>query len=169
MNASIEIRQIPIQDFMDVPSLVGRTLEGNLGGDVSYNGTRDLPLAGAGQADLRISNGKLLLSQPLLGLDAVRFDELLIQMTFKNMSVNLTRVELFGQQLQGSLSGNIRLRRDIPESRLNLRGTVEPFAALFESVKGADENVMIIRQQMKQGRLTFVITGTLAEPRLRFI
>lgn len=169
LNASLEMRQVTVQNLIDLPALVGRSLEGILGGTLSYSGKKDMVLAGAGQADLRISDGKLVFAQPILGLDAVRFDELLIQMTFRNMSVNLTRVELFGQELQGTLSGSISLRRDILESRLNLRGTMEPFSALFDGERSSDEDFMIVRQRLKGGRLSFVITGTLTDPKLRFI
>ena len=62
----------------------------------------------------------------------------------------------------------ILLKNNLANSTLNLKGTIEPFAAFFESTGGTRDTVAFFRQRLKQGTLSFVIQGTLGEPDFKF-
>jgi hypothetical protein len=81
-------------------------------------------IEGSGAADLRLSDGRLELLQPILSLDSIDFDQVSIKMALQNRRINLTQVALEGPNMRGTLSGIINLGKEIGNSRLDLRGTI---------------------------------------------
>jgi type II secretion system protein N len=108
------------------------------------------------------------LLQPLLTLTSIEFNEMEIEVAFKKQKIKVTRLELMGQQLHGTLSGTITLNDKIAKSSLHLSGTIEPFAAFFKSTPGTIDTVKFFKQRLKKGTLSFVIHGTLGQPRIEF-
>jgi len=169
-TTSIALKDIRIGEYDNLPSLIGRHVEGSLGGTITYNGKNKFLIEGAGEADLLLSNGRVELLQPILSLDSIDFDEVLIKMILKNQKINLTNVELKGPNMHGTLSGIVSLRRELSESRLDLKGTIEPFADFFKSAPGTGDTMKLFKERIKKrGTLSFTIRGTLTEPRIKFI
>ena len=166
-SASIVLRDIRMGKY-DLRSLIGRHVEGKLDGTVAYNGKNNLLIEGSGEADLRLSDGRLELLQPILSLDSIDFSQVTIKMALQNRKINLTQVALEGPNMRGTLSGIISLRTEIGKSRLDLRGTIEPFSDFFKSLPGTRDTVKLFQRRLKRGTLTFVIRGTLAEPSIQF-
>lgn len=170
-STSIELQDLRIDDHAHLSSLIGRDVKGVLDGTITYRGQGNLLIAGTGEADLRISEGQIELLEPILGGEPIDFDELRIKMVIKNRRIDLRDVELMGRALQATLSGSIRLKTELLESNLNIRGTIEPLAGFFESVKGSSytNTLRFLRQRLKKGKLSFIIHGTLNNPGFRFI
>jgi type II secretion system protein N len=168
IDTEIELRNIRIGDHAYLSQLISRHVEGILGGTVSYRGQYNLLMDGSGEANLRLSQGKVELLQPLLNFESIEFNEMEIEMALKQQKINVTRLELKGQELQGTLSGTITLKEEFAKSSLDLRGTIEPFAAFFKSTPGTIDTVKLFKQRLKRGILSFVIHGTLGEPRIEF-
>jgi type II secretion system protein N len=168
IDTEIELRNISIGDYAYLSHLIGRHVEGTLGGTVSYGGPYNLLMDGSGEANLRLSDGKVELVQPFLTLESIDFSEMEIEMALKKKKINVTRLELKGQQLHGTLSGTITLKKEFAKSGLDLKGTIEPFAALFKSTAGILDTVRFFKQRLEGGTLSFVILGTLGEPKIEF-
>jgi hypothetical protein len=92
-----------------------------------------------------------------------------MKMTLKNKKVALSDVGLEGRAVKGQLSGTIILNNDIPASRLDLRGTIEPLGGLFGNLKGDSNSLKFLRQGLKNLKRSFVIRGTLRDPEFKFI
>jgi type II secretion system protein N len=168
-RTKIEFEAIRIGKHEHLRNLVGRSVDGILNGTVSYSGTRESPLNGAGEASLELVDGKIELLSPILTLESVEYNELTIGMALKGDMLNLMRFELEGPLLKGSLSGTIRLRKELQESRLDLKGRIEPFAAFFEKAEGAEGILKFLRRKLRKGTLPFSIRGTLEKPTLTFM
>jgi type II secretion system protein N len=166
-STSIVLKDIRLGKY-DLRSLIGRNVEGTLDGTVAYNGKNDLFIEGSGEADLRLSDGRLELLQPILSLDSIDFNQVSVKMALQNRKINLTQVALEGPNMRGTLSGNISLQKDIGKSRLDLRGTIEPFADFFKSLPGTRDTVKLFQRRLKRGTLSFIIRGTLTEPSIQF-
>ncbi len=167
LSTTIALKDIRIGEY-DLPNLIGRHVEGSLGGTITYKGKLNPLIEGSGEADLRLSDGRLQLLQPILTLDSIDFNVVSIRMVLQNQKINLTRVELEGPTMRGTLSGVIRLRKEILKSSLDLRGTIEPFADFFKSLPGTRDTVKLFKQRLKRGTLSFIIRGTLTEPSIKF-
>jgi hypothetical protein len=145
-STSIALKDIRLGK-LDLQSLIGRHVEGSLDGSITYNGKNNLLIEGSGAADLRLSDGRLELLQPILSLDSIDFDQVSIKMALQNRRIN---------------------RKEIGNSRLDLRGTIEPFSDFFKSLPGTQDTVKLFKRRLKRGTLSFTIRGTLSEPSIQF-
>ncbi len=168
-HTEIEVKDIQVGGYEYLEDLVGRRIQGNLSGTIHYSGQGKNLMSGDGGANLRLSDGAIELLLPLLGLDSVAFNEIVIDMVLKKRMINIARFDLSGDQLKGKLSGKISLRKQVERSSLDLKGELEPFAAFFSSAEGTSSTMNILKKRLKGGALSFVIRGTLREPKVRFI
>jgi len=159
-SASIKLKDVLIEDYTYFSVLIRRNSTGVLSGVVMYDGLTD----GTGEVNLKITDGRLELQEPFFNLDSVEFEELLIKLALKEQKIDLSHVKLKGQEIQGTLSGTIRLNRDFPESSLDLKGTMEITSSFF---KGGMKNSDIARFQEEPLKLPFVIYGTIREPKFK--
>jgi type II secretion system protein N len=169
LNAQFELDAIRMGQHKDLRDLIGRSVDGQLSGTISYTGRRQGVLSGSGEANLRLVDGKIELLSPLLTLDSIEYNEVTIAMVLKRKRVNLTRLDLEGPMLKGTVSGVIRLREELEKSSLDLKGRVEPFPGLFEQAESAQSVLEFFKGRLRQGALPFRIRGTIANPRITFI
>jgi type II secretion system protein N len=168
-TATMQMRDLRIGRHPYLSPLIGRDVSGVLGGDIVYTGQYNNLIAGAGEAVLNISGGSVQLLQPILGFESLQFDRLSMKMKLKNKKVTLSDVGLQGPAVKGQLSGTITLNNDIPASRLDLRGTIEPLGGLFGNLKGDSNSLKFLRRSLKNLQRSFVIRGTFRDPEFRFL
>ena len=169
LAATMKLKDLHIGRHPYLPPLIGRDVSGVLGGDIVYTGQYNNLIEGVGEAILNISGGSVKLLQPILGFESLQFDRLSIKMTLKNKKVVLSDVGLQGPAVKGQLSGTIILNNDIPASRLDLKGTIEPLGGLLGNLKGGANSLKILRQSLKNLQRSFVIRGTLRDPEFKFL
>lgn len=167
-SMEIEVKNVQIGNYEYIKDLVDRRINGSLYGTMYYRGQQRNLMGGNGGANLKLLNGRVELLLPLLGLDSIRFNEIMIDMVLKKQKINLARFDLIGPHLKGTLSGNVSLKKQVARSTLDLKGTIEPFAAFFKSAEGVSNVMSILKQRLKKGTLNFVIRGTLREPKVKF-
>ena len=168
-QTSVALKDIPMGADNPLKEVIGRNLEGTLNGTISFKGQPKALIGGTGEVDLRLSDGRVELTQPILSLDGIGFHEVLIKMTLENRRLNLTRVTLKGTNMNGTLSGVVILNDELSRSSLNLRGTLEPFAEFIKDLTDSPDTVRLIRQRLNRGKINFAIRGTIAEPSFRFL
>lgn len=170
-SSSIEFQDIRIDKNSPVPSIISDRLEeGTFKGTITYEGGNDISLTqGSGEAVLTITEGLVKLAEPVFTLTAVDFDEILLSLSLKKQKLSVSQAELKGDKMIGNASGTINLNSDFMESRLNLKGEVEPMAALFQNVPGAADAVNLIKKSLKDGKLPFSLKGTIKNPQINFI
>jgi type II secretion system protein N len=168
-TTSMELRDLRINDYEYLFTLIGRNVKGILGGIITYSGQGSLLINGTGEANLRISDGSVELLQPIFNLESVSFDDVWIKMILEKTKIKLPRVELEGREIKGTLSGTIGLKQNFFESRLALRGSIEPLEGFFKSENGAPVVMKLFKQRLREGKLSFVVRGTPADPKIRFI
>ncbi|MBW1779160.1 MAG: type II secretion system protein GspN [Deltaproteobacteria bacterium] len=167
--ASVLLKGIHVGRHPYLPPLVGRDVSGVLEGKIDYTGQRNRFIDGTGHGTLVISDGRVQLLQPILGLDALNFDRLSVKMALKDRKVALTRLELEGPAVKGELSGTIFLKSNVSRSRLDLRGSMEPLGGLLGNIKADASALRFLRQGLKGLNRSFVIQGTLENPEFKFI
>ncbi len=167
-DLSVSLKDVRIHEYGFPPDLGIGDLTGNLKGDVTYSGLMDRPITGVGNGDILISEGKIDLFHPFLGLETIPFGKLRAQLTLKKGIVNLISISLDGKGFQGTLSGTIHLNRMIARSRLNLKGTIEPFAAYLGTLKGGPALLSLFQGGRNDLKRSFVIQGTFMSPKFRF-
>lgn len=165
----LELKDVQMEKHEDLYRLIGRRIDGGVNGTLTYAGKTGSPIEGDGEADLRFSNGKVELLQPLLGLQSIDFDELWVKLLLKNRKIEMTRAELTGPNLRGTISGRVILREEWMASGLDLRGTIEPLGEFYKSLASDPLTMKFINQRLKGGKLSFAIQGGMDKPRIRFL
>lgn len=167
-NTEIELKSIRIGNYKGLRYLIGRDVDGIINGTIYYSGQHKNLMDGTGEANLKLLDGRVDLLLPILPLGSIEFNEVKIDMALKKRKVNLTRFELNGHQLKGTLSGTISLKEKFAKSTIDLKGTIEPFASFFKNTEGAFSALRFFKQMMRKGTLTFIVHGTLGEPKIKF-
>ena len=167
-DAKIELKNIRIGNYEHLEYLIGRHVDGILRGTVYYSGQDKNLINGAGEANLTLLDGRVELLLPILTLGSIEFNEVKIDMVLKKQKLNLARFELKGPRLKSTLSGTIGLKKEFAKSTLELKGTIEPFASFFKNAEGASGTMNLFKKRLRKGTLTFIIHGTLGEPKIRF-
>jgi type II secretion system protein N len=169
-DSVVRLRGINLDQIPNLQELIGRKITGLLSGTVNYSGQYNLPLDGAGDADLTMANGEVQLFAPIPFLDIgqLAFEKMAISLALKKRLLRLTQLNFEGEQLQGSLTGTIRLSDQLSKSRLDLKGKVSLSGDLTESLSGESAAANLIRQRMTRGALSFAVYGTLEDPKIRF-
>jgi len=165
---SLSVKKVRIHEYAFLPHFGVGNFGGTLNGNITYKGPPDRIVLGDGAGDIHISEGKIDLLNPFLGLETIPFGKLDVRFTLKRGTINLTSVSLDGKGFQGSLSGTIRLNRIMDRSRLNLRGTIEPIEAFLETLKGGPALLSLFRGGKNGLSRSFVIQGTFRSPKFRF-
>jgi type II secretion system protein N len=158
---------IDIKSKQLMQGIIDRDLEGKLDGTIQYEAKNDNLYDGTGEADLIFSKGKVEITLPFLDYDAFEFDHLVIKCELKNRRLNLGQMEFKGPDLNAFLSGNISLNRQFFKSRLNLRGEIEPLPELFQKISNNPSTLEFLKKRLKSGKLTFTVSGTLDDPKMR--
>ena len=164
----LSLKNVRLHEYAFLPHFGVGDFAGNLKGNITYKGSPDRIVRGEGAGDILISEGKIDLLNPFLGLETIPFGKLNVRFTLKKGTINLTSVSLDGKGFQGSLSGTIRLNRITDRSRLNLRGTIEPIASFLETLKGGPALLSLFGGGRKDSKRSFVIQGTFRSPKFRF-
>ena len=168
-TTSMELRDLRIDDYEYLFTLIGRNVKGVLEGLITYSGQGSLLINGTGEANLRISDGSVQLLQPIFSWKSVSFDDLSIKMILDKTKIKLTRVEMEGREIKGTLSGTIGLKQNFSKSRLALRGSIEPLEDFLKNENGSPRMMKLFKRRLRKGKLSFVVRGTPEDPKIRFI
>jgi len=169
VSAVVSLKGIQMGHHPWLLSLLGRDVTGVVEGEMRYMGRPERFPDGAGEGTLVVSNGSVRLLRPILGLESINFDRLSMKMALKDRRLSLNHVAVEGPTLKGKLSGTITLNTDMPRSRLDLRGTLEPLGGLVEKMRGNGAALSFLRQGLRKLERSFVIQGSFKNPTFRFV
>ncbi len=167
-DLSLSFKDVRIHEITALPRFGGE-LSGKLSGNVAYRGPFNEILRGEGGGNIHVTEGKIDLSPPFLGLETLAFGELKGKFTLKKRTLHLASVSLDGKGFQGSLSGTVYLNRLMDRSRLNLKGSIEPIADYLETLKGGPALLSLFKGGRDGIKRAFVIQGTFRAPKFRFL
>lgn len=165
--ADVAFKGVELEESIPLRRIVGREVRGVIEGEASFRGSPGDPLAGEAEISLVARQGGIEIMQPLLGLDVLEFTRAVFNVDLKNGRFNVTAGDMEGPDFRGTLAGTVTPAGGLPRSRLNMRGSVEPFPSFFAR-KGGQSTLNFVRQKLKQGKLNFSIQGTLAQPIVNF-
>ena len=138
-------------------------IEGILDGKFAY-------VAASGKPEvlninLDINNMVVTLGTPFFTLDQVRFDKVHSDAVLRNQRLEITRVALTGEQVEGNLAGSVSLNTDLMQSVVNLNGTVMPQKQFLEN-SGVQVSGSILAGLKAGGGIPIRISGPLGDLQL---
>jgi len=168
VSAVIHMHGLRLQDHPLLRIRALRSITGLLGGTITFAGLHERWMEGEGEARLTISGAALTLAEPVWNIDTIHIDEGRMVLGLKGGVLTLSRAEIQGTEVQGSISGTVHLS-DAPEkSRLNLRGSVRPFPSVSRVVGGLLGEALAEKLRQKSS-VSFVIHGTIGDPDVRIL
>lgn len=166
-NTSMTLKNIHVTKDTFFPNIIDGHLEGVLEGTIRYSAQNSL--LGEGEANLKLSDGSTDLLRPILNVASVDFKDFFIKMALKKKIIDLSNTELKGLSMHGMVSGYISLKEEFLKSRLDLRVTIEPFADLIKSLEKNGDSLQSFKQNLKKGKLSFSVRGTMGVPSIQLI
>jgi len=106
-------------------AVLARQISGTLKGSVGFSGTAEALKNGTGDIDFVISNGAFQLIENFFGFDKIEFTRVEGKASFRNGALKINQLTLSSGQLRASLRGNIIIADNIPDSQIELSGTME--------------------------------------------
>ena len=138
-------------------------IEGILDGKFAYVAASGKPQAL--NINLDINRMAVTLGTPLFTLDQVRFEKVHFDAVLRNQRLEITRVALTGDQIDGNLSGSASLNTDLMHSIVNLNGTVMPQKQFLEN-SGFQVSGSILAGLKAGGGIPIRISGPLGDLQL---
>jgi type II secretion system protein N len=150
LSAKANFREIRIEKCAWLRDALARQITGTLKGSASFSGVAEALKNGTGNLDFTLTNGTCQLLESLFGFDRLDFNKVDAKISFRNGALKITGLTLNGEKLRISLKGNILLADVIRDSRIDLNGTIEV-------------------PVQNNRRVTLAISGTLGNPKTRFM
>ncbi len=138
-------------------------IEGILDGKFAYVAASGKPEAL--NINLDINNMGVILGTPFFTLDHVRFEKVHADAVLRNQRLEITRVTLTGNQIEGNLAGSASLNTDLMQSIVNLNGTVMPQKQFLEK-SGVQVSGSILAGLKAGGGIPIRISGPLGDLQL---
>ncbi|MEN8758477.1 MAG: type II secretion system protein GspN [Desulfobacterales bacterium] len=154
---------LKLSDIPFLKRLSANHIEGILDGKFAYVAASGKPEAL--DINLDINNMAVTLGTPLFTLDRVRFDKVHADAVLRNRLLEITRVALTGDQIEGNLAGSASLNTDLMLSIVNLNGTVMPQKQFLEN-SGFQVSGSILAGLKAGGGIPIRISGPLGDLQL---
>lgn len=121
---------------------------------------------GGGTADvsLEISSARIALNPPLMGIEALEFNQIKAQLSVSPRMVQIRSCDASGDQLDGKITGSIVFRNPVEESRMTLSLTLKPQPAFLADHKNDMIGGLLSSENAQLRGLVFRISGTLSNP-----
>lgn len=138
-----------------------RKITGRLSGNLIYRGKGS---AGTTRINVTLSNGEFELSTPVPNLDNIAIDTLEADMILTGERLQVKKCEFSGRQIEGTLSGNIRLKKPFKEGTLHLRGRLKPQPEFLSGIKKIIPEALLPKRLMGRNGFPIALNGTLERP-----
>ncbi len=158
---------VQLQGVTALQSALNRTVSGVLAG--SFSGKAQLQGGGADtvQGDLDLAHGILNFQEPVLGMEQLAYTRMAVNFKSTAQGLVLSAGKMESSLLAGEFSGTVKPQADFSRSTLQIKGTLAPRPEFLTSI-GDAAAVILLKKQLKAGKLPFTINGTVKEPGIVF-
>jgi type II secretion system protein N len=163
-SSTAELKNIIIKDNSPLPAFIKDYISGTLEGTVNYNGGGANDNIGNGDASFTVSRGSVKLETPPLNIKAIDFKEVTIKADLKDQILSIPDLNLKGDDFLGKASGAITFKNPVKKSLLGFKASIEPTASSVRTSTGGNDAMALIRQSLKNGKISFTLQGTIEKP-----
>jgi type II secretion system protein N len=161
-KVAMTLTRVPLNYIDLLGQWKGYVPEGEMDATVNFDS-----LKGGGTADINveISPARISFDPPLMGIEALDFNQLKAQLIVTQRMLQFRNCEAFGDQIEGKITGSIVFRKPIEDSRLTLSLTVKPQPTFIEDHKNDVIGGMLSAASTQKRGMVFRISGTILNPR----
>jgi type II secretion system protein N len=162
--SEIIFRDVVLEEYGFLAEKFESRVFGSLSGEIVYSNESADIAGGSGSIDLRLRDGRLQFQAPVFNITALDLQNIKVEAKLNRREINIVKAELQGPEVNGSMTGSIKLHKDMRKSQLNLRGTLEPLTQFYQNYPEIRELLKTMKKRVKRGQYFFTITGTFGEP-----
>lgn len=166
---SVELTRVQLQRYANLKNLLGRQLAGEVSGDVVFSGGAGRFVDGSGRAEVTLRNGEVELLQPILGFASLGLEEVAVALAIEKRKATVKRFDLESREGHGTISGFVNIQDNILQSRLSLRGDVEPDVNAFRGRPDGERLLKVMKPFLRNGKIRIGVSGTFTQPRIRLL
>lgn len=167
IQCSGNMENLELEGLGEIWRIMNREASGSLSGRFSFEGPWQNPPLGSGQADLVIADGSIALVQPFFGLPRLEFSRMTAALKLRDRMVAVEQGAVESKMLAGEYGGTVTLADSPLMSEVQIDGFIEPRPELLGSIKDG-ATLALIRNQLRENKLAFALSGTLLEPGITF-
>lgn len=157
---------VPAEKIETLKKMLGGAVSGKLAADIVFQnegrGQKPTPLK------IVIEDAKIEPEAPFMGLGQVLFEKVAADVIISADRLQVKRLIATGSELESSLSGAVRLKKPLGQSRLTLRGTIRFHHKLLSKLDKKTAATVGLAIKTGNGRLPLNVSGTLEKPVVRF-
>ena len=142
---------------------------GTLSGEIVYGNESAGSAGGSGRAELRLSDGKLQFQAPVFNIPFLDLQNIKLEAKLGQKQITIIKAELEGSEVNGTLTGSIQLQKNVNQSQLKLKGTLEPLAEFYRNYPDVRELLKAMKKRIKRGQYFFTVTGTIGNPKFELL
>lgn len=146
---------------------IGRTATGKLSGHYRFDGDWRDPYQGVLTAELRVAEGSISLRQPVFGLDQLEFSQLTTSLELRDWELAVSEGKIESRLLVAEYNGTVTLDDPLLMSDVKIDGMLEPRSELLSSLRD-EATVTLIKNQLRDNKLSFALSGSMLEPGIQF-
>jgi type II secretion system protein N len=167
--SEITFRDFALGEYDFLAAKFKHRVTGSLSGEIIYSNESAGTAGGSGNIDLRLSDGRLQFKAPVFNIASLDLQSIKFEAKLNRREIAIVKAELQGSEVNGSMTGSIKLRKDIRQSQLNLRGTLEPLAQFYQNYPEIRELLKTMKKRVKRGQYFFTVTGTIGAPSFKLL
>ncbi len=150
LSAEANFREIRIEKCAWLKDALVRQITGTLQGSAAFSGAPETLKNGTLNIEFTLMNGTYPLQESFFGFDRIDFNRVDAKISIRNGALKIAGLTLKGEKINCSLKGNVLFADDIRDSQIDLTGTIEIPVE-------------------KNKRVTLAISGTLGNPKTKFL
>ncbi len=114
---------------------------------------------------LKATDAAVTILNPIFKLGEITSDQIDINFSQNNRLITLAQFSLKGKQLNGKLSGQIKLQKPLEKSVINLNGSVQPHRIFLADIKSKLPVNLFSPKIFDENGFSFRIGGTFVKPK----
>ena len=157
----VTFRNIQVED-MEIASRIPEPgiVTGLLSGEFSFSNLSQKWMSMEGEGEFTLSSGSLVMWSGIVAGMTVPYDEMHMLLSMKNGKIDIKECVIKGDLVRGRFSGSVRMGKNISQSRVNIKGSMEPTRSFYESDMGKLAKT-VFRNKQPGDPIPFTVSGTL--------
>ena len=161
------ISDVKIEELGDLLKSLNRSAAGLLSGDFSGRAAV-APATNPSfslKGKLHVRQGRLSFQEQVLGLNELKFSRAESQFEFSGNVLELKEGILQSTLLSAVFAGTLQTEKSLEQAMVQVNGTLTVRPELFAGIRNGSSG---LQKQLKDGKLSFQVRGTLKEPGIFF-
>ncbi|HMA86162.1 MAG TPA: type II secretion system protein GspN [Desulfosalsimonadaceae bacterium] len=161
-SADIDFEGVQMNAIDPLKELIPHQIFGAAQGDIKYS-TQGGPW-GEGNGEITVTGCRIEFKPALFGVKELDLGKVNAGIELQNRRASIKKITIKGAQISGNASGSLGLRRPLPQSTIQLEGTLKPHPSLIKELSRTVPSQLLSQRDYVDKGIPFRLSGTLDRP-----